>query len=148
MVLTSGKVRKAEVMCCSSAGRPRGLGCGAGPAGALPSVPGASQVRGSFGISSGQEMFLFLFFPRQKGTGKSQHIRFLQPNCTSDPGSWVVLAGLHVIRLKNTFLTFLEEEFTSEKDPEFGLIGMKINKWLRNNESRKKFVKSRVHMKK
>jgi hypothetical protein len=50
----------------------------------------------------------------------------LQPNCTSDRGSRVELGGLHVIHHENTVITFLEEQFISEKDPE---------SWPNNNES-------------
>ena len=153
MVLRSGKVRKAEVMCHSSALCLRGLLAGPGGTGATAHHPGRLTYSGAH-LLFGQEIFPFFLFPCIKGQeknisvyGKNQNIRFLQLNCTSDPDSWIQLAGFTHNSSTRT-LMFLEKSSFQNRTLSLGVIGVKINKWPTNGESRKRFLKSRVHVKK
>lgn len=150
MVLRSGKVRKAEVMCHSSAGRRRGLHrlgwVGAGP---LPITEDASQVWGLLGVWSGN--FSFFAFSMQRGTGKGERVS------TSDfcrliaCWSWLLSrAGWFTCNSswKTHLLRFWRRSSLQKRTLNLGLIGIEINKRLTNNESRKRFFKSRVHVKK
>ena len=74
-------------------------------------------------------------------------IRFLQPGSAAETGPRVELAGWFICNSSEKQV-FFENEFTAEKDSEFGLIGIHLNKLLTDNESTKKFLKSRLNMKK
>lgn len=73
-------------------------------------------------------------------------IRFLQPGSAAETGPRVDLAGWFICNSSEKQV-FFENEFTAEKDSEFGLIGIHL-KLLTDNESMKKFLKSRLNMKK
>ena len=72
-------------------------------------------------------------------------IRFLQPGSAAETGPRVELAGWFICNSSEKQV-FFENEFTAEKDSEFGLIGIHL-KLLTDNESMKKFLKSRINTK-
>lgn len=73
-------------------------------------------------------------------------IRFLQPGSAAETASRVDLAGWFTCNSSEKQV-FFENEFTAEKDSEFGLIGIHLNKLLTDNESYEEIFKKTEHEK-
>lgn len=135
MVLRSGKVRKAKVMCRRAARRPRVAG-GPSGRGPLPTAQSASQTLGGLTWHLVRKFFL-LSFSMQKGAGKVQRVSTsefcgliaclvpaLEFTCNSSGKTFVMFLGGGV-------------HFRKVLSPAVSL----------NSEGRKTFLKSGVHVK-
>lgn len=150
MVLTSGKVRKAEVMRRSGAARPRGSRLSRSGRGAAEYRLTSSGAH----LASGQDIFLFLLIPcgkRQERWKGSAHQIFA---AWLHVWSWLLRTASCFTRnssgkkkkKKNIYNVFGGGVYFSKSTLNLSMIDIKMNKWLTNNKSRKKFLKSRVYV--